>query len=80
MPTQKQLENIFPVYLHIEITQQNFHIVPKKILNIVVEWLTLLHRIWEVPGSILNPAQPAILIKVSRGFPQSLQANVGILP
>jgi hypothetical protein len=34
--------------------------------NVVVEWLTLLLYIWEVPGS--NLAKPAILTEVSRGL------------
>jgi hypothetical protein len=34
--------------------------------NVVVEWLTLLLYIWDVPGS--NLAKPAILTEVSRGL------------
>jgi hypothetical protein len=45
--------------------------------NVVVKWLTLL-RIREVPGLILGPGDQ--LFEVFRGFSQSLQANVGIVP
>jgi hypothetical protein len=38
--------------------------------NVVVEWLTLLFRVREVTGSNL----------VFSGFPQSVQANAGIVP
>jgi len=39
--------------------------------NIAIEWLTILFRIRDVP---------AILTKIFRGFPQSLEANAGIMP
>jgi hypothetical protein len=45
------------------------------LLNVVVEWLTLL-RIREVPGSYLGPGD---LDWDFRGFPQSLQVNTGIV-
>jgi hypothetical protein len=48
--------------------------VPK----VVVKWLTLLLRIGEVPGS--NLGQETGYPEGSRGFPQSLQANAGIVP
>jgi hypothetical protein len=48
--------------------------------NVMVEWLTLLLCIWEVPGSNLGPQQPAILFEGFHCFPQSLQANARILP
>jgi hypothetical protein len=47
--------------------------------NVVIEWLTLLFRIWEVLGSILGPGD-CYLDKGFRGFPQSLQVNAGIIP
>jgi hypothetical protein len=43
--------------------------------NVVVEWLTLLLRILEVPGSSLEPAT-----EFYRSLPQSLQENAGIAP
>jgi hypothetical protein len=47
--------------------------------NVVVEWLTLLHRIREFPGSNLR-VQIGYLIEFVRGFSQSLQANAGVVP
>jgi hypothetical protein len=47
-----------------------------KITNVVVEWLTLLLRIREVPGSNIGPVT---LIETFRGFPE-FQANAGIVP
>jgi hypothetical protein len=44
------------------------------LLNVVVEWLTLLLHIREVLGS------DVILTEVYHGFTQSLQANAGIVP
>lgn len=41
--------------------------------NVVVEWLTLLLRIREVPGSNIRPADWGC------GFPQSLQVDIGIV-
>jgi hypothetical protein len=56
----------------------NFYIVVPQceFPNVVVEWLTLLFRILEVPGSnlILETGRPD---SVFRGFPQSLEANAG---
>jgi hypothetical protein len=46
--------------------------------NVVVEWLTLLLRKWEVPGSNLGPDTGCP--EVFSGFPQSLQADAGIVP
>jgi hypothetical protein len=42
-----------------------------SVTNVVVEWLTLLHRIREFPGSNLR-VQIGYLIEVVRGFSQSL--------
>jgi hypothetical protein len=42
------------------------------------EWLKLLRRIREVPGKI-SAWRPVILTEVYRGFPQYVQANVGIV-
>jgi len=42
--------------------------------TVMVEWLTLLFRIWEVPGSDFGYPE------LFSGFTQSLQANVGIIP
>jgi hypothetical protein len=49
------------------------------LLNVAVEWITLLLRIREAPGSNLSPeiGYPDCHF---RGFPQSLQVNVGIAP
>jgi hypothetical protein len=47
-------------------------------LNVVVEWLALLLRIREVPGS--NLGQDTSCPEFVRGFPQSLQPNAGIVP
>jgi hypothetical protein len=44
----------------------------------VVELLTLLLRIFEVPVQI-SARRPAILTEVFRGYPQFLQANAGIV-
>jgi hypothetical protein len=41
-------------------------------------WLTLLIRVWEVPGSNLGPE--TCYPEVIRGFPLSLQANAGVMP
>jgi hypothetical protein len=46
--------------------------------NVVVDWLTLLLRIMDVPASDLVQ-RPAILTEDFRGFPQSLQANAGLV-
>jgi hypothetical protein len=43
--------------------------------NVVVECLTLLLRIWEVPGSNLGPETGCP--DAFYGFPQSLQENSG---
>jgi hypothetical protein len=43
--------------------------------NIVVEWFTLLRRIWEVPGSSLW--RLAILTEGFRGFPNSSRECLG---
>jgi hypothetical protein len=47
--------------------------------NIMVERLTLLLHIWEVLAPNLGPdsSYPDL---VFRGFPQSIQANAGIVP
>jgi hypothetical protein len=42
--------------------------------NVVIEWLTILIRIRA------QHRRPAILTEALRGHPQSLQANVGIVP
>jgi hypothetical protein len=47
--------------------------------NVVVEWLTLLLRIREVPGSNLD-LETGYPHCDFRGFPQFLQANVRIVP
>jgi hypothetical protein len=47
--------------------------------NVVVERLTLLLRIRQVPGSNLGPKN-GYIYGISRGFPQPLQANYVILP
>jgi hypothetical protein len=47
-------------------------------MNVVVEWLTLLLRNRVVPGS--NLGSETGYSEGVRGFPQSLQANAGILP
>jgi hypothetical protein len=44
--------------------------------NVVVEWLTLLFHIQEVP--VQTSARR--LAEICRGFPQSLQANTRIVP
>jgi hypothetical protein len=41
-------------------------------MNVVVEWVTLLLRIRDVPGPNLDPT-PAILKEVFRGIPQSFR-------
>jgi hypothetical protein len=46
--------------------------------NVVIEWLTLLLHIREVPGSNLSPE--TCYPKVFCGFPQCIQANAGIVP
>jgi hypothetical protein len=53
-----------------------YHGVPS---NIVVEWLTLLFRIREVPVSNVD-LRPVSLTEGFRYSPQSLQANARILP
>jgi hypothetical protein len=45
--------------------------------KVVVGWLTLLFRVWEIPGLKLGPETA---YNVFGGFPQSLQANAGIVP
>jgi hypothetical protein len=47
--------------------------------NVAVERLTLLNRICRSRTQI-SAQRPAILTEVFRSFPQSVQANVGILP
>jgi hypothetical protein len=49
-----------------------------KTPDIVVEWLTLLLRIPEFPGSNLGP-ETGYLEVFRRGFPQSVQANAGVV-
>jgi hypothetical protein len=49
------------------------------ISNVVVEWLTFLLRIREVPGSNLGP-EAGYLDRGFCGLSQSLQANSGITP
>jgi hypothetical protein len=49
------------------------------ILSVVLEWLTLLLRIREVPGSNISP-ETGYPYWFFRGCPQSLQANAGIVP
>jgi hypothetical protein len=46
------------------------------LMNVMVEWLTLLLRIREVHDSNLRP-ETAIL---TEGFPHSLKANAGMVP
>jgi hypothetical protein len=48
--------------------------------NVVVEWLTLLLGIREVPSSNIGPATDYADDWGFRGFGQSLQANAGIVP
>jgi hypothetical protein len=47
--------------------------------NVVVEWLGLQFRIWEVPGSNLA-RKPALMTDMFRGFSHSFQENIGIVP
>jgi hypothetical protein len=47
--------------------------------NVAAEWLTLLLRIREIPGSELV-TRPAVLTTVFRCFPQSLQVHSRIVP
>jgi hypothetical protein len=47
--------------------------------NVVVEWLTLLLHICEVPGSNLGQ-DTGYPTEIFHDFPQSLQANSGIVP
>jgi hypothetical protein len=51
----------------------------RDISNIVVEWLTLLLRIWEVPCSILSPGDRLSWPSFC-GLSQSLRVNAGIIP
>jgi hypothetical protein len=55
------------------------HRSDKNVTNIVVQWLTPLVSIWEIPGSNLGPetGYPDWDFRV---FLQSLQMNVGIVP
>jgi hypothetical protein len=48
-------------------------------LNVMIEWLTLIIHIPEVPGSNFSP-ETGYPDGVFRGFPQFLQANVMIEP
>jgi hypothetical protein len=48
-------------------------------VNVVVEWLTLMLRTLDVPGSNLAP-ETGYRVRVFCNFPQSLQANVGLVP
>jgi hypothetical protein len=60
---------------------QNYMAISSALIirpNVVVEWLTLLLRILEVPGSYLGP-ETGYPDCVFRGFLQSLQANAGIV-
>jgi hypothetical protein len=57
----------------LELLLQNIHIS-----KVVIEWLILLLRIREVPGSNLGPE--AEFSEVFRGFSRSLRANCGIAP
>jgi hypothetical protein len=58
-------------------TRLNRHLFNDDLPNFVVEWLTLLVRIREVPGSNLARSR-TILIEVFRSVSKSLQANAGI--
>jgi hypothetical protein len=49
-----------------------------KSLKTTVKWVALLLQIQEVPGSELSP-EMVILTVVFHSFPQSLQANAGII-
>jgi hypothetical protein len=60
----------FPIFTHISSIGQP---------NVVVDLLTLLLRIREVPGLNLGP-KPAILTDFLRGFPQLIQAIARIVP
>jgi hypothetical protein len=63
---------------HAEKTNTKYDEVTLIILNVVVEWLTLLHRIREVPVSNLGPRD-----RIPENFCeclQSLQANSGTVP
>jgi hypothetical protein len=53
-------------------------LLQKKIKNVVVELLELLFSIREVSGSNLGPETG--YSEVFRGFPQSIQANSGVVP
>jgi hypothetical protein len=55
---------------------ENLRFMPR---HVVVEWLTPLLRILEVPGSNLDPGT-GYSDWVSFGFPQFLHANFGIEP
>jgi hypothetical protein len=46
--------------------------------NIVTKWLALLH-VYEVPDTNLSP-KTGYSEFVFHGFPQSLQANAGVVP
>jgi hypothetical protein len=47
--------------------------------NVVAEWVTLLLRIREVPGSSLRSIT-GYPTEVFRDFPQCLQVNAGVVP
>jgi hypothetical protein len=55
---------------------QTLGIGPDVLPNVVVEWLTLLLRIRVTSW----PRRPAIPVEAFYGFPQSLQANAGMVP
>jgi hypothetical protein len=47
--------------------------------NVVIEWLTLLRRIWEILGSTLDLGTGYREWGFFRGFPQSLHASAEIV-
>jgi hypothetical protein len=72
----------FKLYMKEHVTVylfQNYGSPWRKQLHVVVELVTLLPHIREVPYSNWR-LRPAILTEVFYGFPQSLQENSGIVP
>jgi hypothetical protein len=64
-------QEVYFVYIH---KLHHFH--HQLLPNIVIEWLTLLLHIREVPGLILGPGDRLSWVTF-RGFPQSFQENAG---
>jgi hypothetical protein len=70
-------KNLTPVLVQMQINPM--HISKSYLLNVVVEWLTLLLRIRELTGSIPGPSDWLHSFRVC-GFSQTLQANAGTVP